>query len=93
MGLGASKRVTTGNSGATGPDVSGPFDPFGDYNLVGFRRQLESIRDGVFVDPSHGANFAPGRGEGSLRDPPLRHTDRRMAYTWRRASSWSNRDK
>ncbi len=59
----------------------------GDYNLVGFRRQLESIRDGVFIDPSHGANFAPGRDQGSLRDPPLRHTNRRMAYTWRRAGS------
>ena len=59
----------------------------GDYNLVGYRRQLESIRDGVFVDASRGANFKPGRGEGSLRDPPLRHTHRRLAYTWRRASS------
>ncbi|MCP4201551.1 MAG: endonuclease/exonuclease/phosphatase family protein [bacterium] len=59
----------------------------GDYNLVGFRRQLESIRDGVFVGSSKGADFAPGRGEGSLLDPPLRHTHRRMAYTWRQAGS------
>jgi len=59
----------------------------GDYNLVGFRRQLESVRDGVFTDPALGPNFAPGRAEGSLLDPPLRHSHRRMAYTWRSPES------
>ncbi|MFQ5528175.1 MAG: endonuclease/exonuclease/phosphatase family protein [Thermoanaerobaculia bacterium] len=59
----------------------------GDYNLVGFRRQIEALRDGVFVDATNGPNFAPGRDEGSLEDPPLRHTHRRFAYTWRRAES------
>ena len=59
----------------------------GDYNLVGFRRQLETLRDGSFIDSAKGPDFSPGRSEGSLRDSPLRHTHRRMAYTWRRATS------
>ncbi len=76
-------------------DGSGPFSIdaedaaifAGDYNLVGFTRQLRAIRDGILTDPGKGPNFAPGRAEGSLRDEPLRHSHRRMAYTWRRASS------
>lgn len=59
----------------------------GDYNLVGFRRQIEAIRDGVFVDPGKGPDFAPGRDLGSLEDPPLRHTHKRLAYTWRNPES------
>ncbi len=59
----------------------------GDYNLVGYRRQIEALRDGVFIDPANGPDFSPGREQGSLADPPLRHTHRRMAYTWRRADS------
>ncbi len=74
---------------------SGPFpiDPAdamviaGDFNLVGFRRQLEALRDGLFVDPANGPDFAPGRSEGALREAPLRHTHRRLIHTWRRASS------
>ncbi len=76
-------------------DGSGPFaiDPgdamaiVGDFNLVGFRRQLEALRDGAFIDPARGPDFAPGRAEGSLREAPLRHTHRRLIHTWRRAAS------
>lgn len=70
-----------------------PLDPrapaifLGDFNLVGFRRQIEALRDGVFVDPANGPPFSPGRERGSLATVPLRHTHRRLAYTWRNDDS------
>lgn len=55
----------------------------GDFNYVGFRRQVEVVRDGVFIDPEHGPAFSPGRSRGSLAVAPLRHSHARWAYTWR----------
>ncbi|MDH3744529.1 MAG: endonuclease/exonuclease/phosphatase family protein [Acidobacteriota bacterium] len=74
---------------------NGPFeiDPLdavvfaGDFNLVGFRRQFDALVHGRFIGPSHGEDFSPGRAKGSLAVAPLRHSDRRMAYTWRRGTS------
>lgn len=71
---------------------TGPFaiDPgcavlmVGDFNMVGYRRQLEVLRDGRFIDPdTWGQDFAPARAAGSLRAAPLRHTHTRFHYTWR----------
>jgi len=59
----------------------------GDFNYVGFRRQVEVVRDGVFIDPEHGPAFSPGRSRGSLAVAPLRHSHARWAYTWRDDSS------
>ncbi len=76
--------------GGAGPFAIDPEDAMvllGDFNLVGYRRQLEALRDGVFVDPANGPDFDPGRSDGSLREAPLRHTHRRLIHTWRRASS------
>lgn len=66
-------------------DVAAVF--LGDFNLVGFRRQLEALRDGALVDPAAGPRFSPGRSQGSLAVVPLRHSHARQAYTWRDDSS------
>ncbi len=73
-----------------GPFAADPRDAVilaGDFNLVGFRRQFEALVHGRFIDPSHGENFDPGRDNGSLAVAPLRHSNRRMAFTWRRETS------
>ena len=71
----------------TGPFPIGPESPvmmLGDFNMVGYRRQLETLRDGRFIDPATwGHDFAPAREAGSLRAVPLRHTHTRFHYTWR----------
>ena len=72
----------------SGPFAIGEADAMvlaGDLNMVGFRRQLEAIRDGALI--GSGANFAPGREAGSLELAWGRHTHRRTVHTWRRATS------
>ncbi len=59
----------------------------GDFNMVGFRRQLDVLRHGRFIDPANGPDFRPGRAKGSLRSAPLRHSHARRVTTWRRAAS------
>lgn len=59
----------------------------GDFNLVGFRRQIEALRDGALIDPVNGPRFSPGRAQSSLAVVPLRHSHARFAYTWRDDSS------
>ena len=59
----------------------------GDLNMVGYRRQLDVLLHGSFVDPSNGPDFSPGRAKGSLKSARLRHTHRRSITTWRRESS------
>ncbi len=56
----------------------------GDFNMVGFERQLRSLRDGDIVDNERfGPDFSPARENGSLTNVPLRHTHSRHFYTWR----------
>lgn len=74
----------------TGPFSVDPMDAVvfaGDFNFVGFRRQIDAIVNGTFIDPSNGPDFAPGRDNGSLTVTPARHTHRRAAYTWRSPGS------
>lgn len=58
-----------------------PIDPddavivTGDFNYVGFRRQVEAVQGGM------------GRGESPLVSAPLRHSHARSVVTWRRARS------
>ena len=59
----------------------------GDFNMVGYRRQLEVLRDGTFIDPANGPDFAPGRAKGSLVVARLRHTHVRTHHTWRNPTS------
>lgn len=59
----------------------------GDFNMVGFVRQLHSLRDGDILDnATFGPDFAPARAMGSLTAVGLRHTDELFAYTWENPS-------
>lgn len=56
----------------------------GDFNMVGFVRQLRALRDGDIIDNAQfGPDFAPARAAGPLANAPLRHTHTRATYTWR----------
>jgi len=56
----------------------------GDFNMVGFQRQLRSLQDGDIIDNERfGPDFSPAREKGSLASAPLRHTHSRHFYTWR----------
>ena len=56
----------------------------GDFNMVGFHRQLKSLRDGEINNHERfGPDFSPARERGSLTEVPLRHTHTRHFYTWR----------
>ena len=59
----------------------------GDFNYVGFRRQLRAVRRGVFINPSLGPNFQPGRSKGSLMIARARRTHANTVTTWRRNGS------
>jgi len=59
----------------------------GDFNMVGYVRQLKTLRDGDIIDNvTWGVDFSPGRQNGSLISVPLRHSHTRSKYTWRRDS-------
>lgn len=81
------RKLMTG----TGPFPIFPEDPMvalGDFNMVGFRRQLDTILNGEIIDELRfGSSFEPGRAEGSLRHVSFRHTHSRVSYTWRRDRS------
>lgn len=63
----------------------------GDFNMVGFARQLRTLQDGDLIDNSvWGPDFSPGRERGSLQALKLRHTHVRDIATWvNLASSYS----
>ena len=73
-----------------GPFPIGPRDGvlmMGDFNMVGFVRQLTSLRDGdIYNNEMFGPDFAPDRQTGSLIVAPLRHTHSRSVYSWRNDS-------
>ncbi len=59
----------------------------GDFNMVGYVRQLHSLRDGDILDnASFGPDFAPARAAGSLTAIPFRHTQDLFAHTWENPS-------
>ncbi len=55
--------------------------------MVGFRRQLDVLLHGTFIDPGNRPDFSPGRAKGSPKSAPLRHSHVRRVHTWRRDSS------
>jgi endonuclease/exonuclease/phosphatase family metal-dependent hydrolase len=60
----------------------------GDFNLVGWRQQLDTLVSGDIQDEgTYGSDFAPDWGTGSLSYALSRHPDARMVYTWRQDSS------
>jgi endonuclease/exonuclease/phosphatase family metal-dependent hydrolase len=78
-------------------EQNGPFDlaietPFvhvGDFNFVGYRQQVETLRTGDIEDESqYGEDFLPDWDESPVVDLFPRHTHKRMGYTWRK--DWSS---
>lgn len=60
----------------------------GDFNLVGWRQQLDTLVSGDIQDEgSYGSDFPPDWGNGSLSYALSRHPDARLVYTWRQDSS------
>ena len=60
-----------------------PFLLAGDLNLVGWRRQLETILTGDILDEgTYGPDAAPDWDGGDFATPHSRHADQRSAYTW-----------
>ena len=68
-----------------------PFVHVGDFNYVGYRKQVETIRDGDIEDESqYGNDFFPDWDSTSIIDLFPRHTHKRMGYTWRKDGSSFN---
>lgn len=60
----------------------------GDMNLVGWRRQLDTIVTGDILDnATYGPDSPPDWDGTDLAFPPSRHPDGRAGYTWRNDSS------
>jgi endonuclease/exonuclease/phosphatase family metal-dependent hydrolase len=56
----------------------------GDFNMVGYARQLHSLKEGdIFDNQLFGPDFQPDRAVGFFRVAPLRHTHSRAIYSWR----------
>ena len=78
---------------------SGPFEiepgtPFvhvGDFNYVGYRQQVETIRTGdIENEQQYGDDFLPDWDSTAVVDLISRHTHKRMGYTWRSDGSSFN---
>ncbi len=60
----------------------------GDFNLVGWRQQLDTVVTGNIQDQgTYGSPFAPDWGSGDLSYSLARHPDARVVYTWNRDTS------
>ena len=71
--------------------VGTPIVHVGDFNLVGYRQQLETLTDGDIVDEaSYGIDFSPDWDDSPMTDLFSRHTHIRMGYTWRSDGSSFN---
>ncbi len=70
-------------------DNQTPFIHLGDFNFVGYRQQVETLRTGDIEDESeYGEDFLPDWDESPVVDLFPRHTHKRMGYTWRK--DWSS---
>ena len=68
-----------------------PFVHVGDFNYVGYRQQVVTIRDGDIEDENqYGNDFLPDWDSTSIIDLFPRHTHKRMGYTWRKDGSSFN---
>ena len=81
-------------SGGDGPfeiDTETPFVHVGDFNFVGYRQQVETIRTGdIQNEADHGPDFPPDWDSSDIVDLFSRHTHKRMGYTWRSDGSSFN---
>ena len=80
-------------------DNEGPFElepetPFvhvGDFNFVGYRQQVETIRIGdIQNEADYGPDFPPDWDDSDIIDVFSRQTHKRMGYTWRSDGSSFN---
>ena len=68
-----------------------PFVHLGDFNFVGYRHQVETIRVGDIQDENqYGSDFFPDWDATSIVDLFSRHTQKRMGYTWQNDNSSYN---
>ena len=68
-----------------------PFVHVGDFNYVGYRKQVATIRDGDIEDENqYGNDFLPDWDSTPIIDLFPRHTHKRMGYTWRKDGSSFN---
>ena len=68
-----------------------PFIHVGDFNFVGFRKQVETMRLGDIEDEGqYGIDFPPDWDGSSIVNLFPRHTHKRMGYTWRNDESSFN---
>ncbi|MFY0671925.1 MAG: T9SS type A sorting domain-containing protein [Bacteroidia bacterium] len=69
-------------------ELNTPIIYLGDFNLVGFKQQVETIMTGDIQNTSkHGQPFLPDWDETGLADAKPYHADENKVYTWR---SFSN---
>ena len=72
-------------------DDDTPFIHVGDFNFVGYRQQVETIRIGDIEDENkYGIDFLPDWDSTGIVDLYSRHTHKRMGYTWRSDGSSFN---
>ena len=68
-----------------------PFVHLGDFNFVGYRHQVETIRVGDIQDEDqYGSDFFPDWDSTGIVDLFSRHTQKRMGYTWQNDNSSYN---
>ncbi|MBT4660579.1 MAG: T9SS type A sorting domain-containing protein [Candidatus Marinimicrobia bacterium] len=81
----------TNSDGPFNLDFETPFVHVGDFNFVGYRQQVETLRIGDIVDENeYGDDFPPDWDASNIVDLFSRHTHKRMGYTWRRDGSSFN---
>ena len=82
--------VSSGN-GPFELEYETPFVHVGDFNFVGYRQQVETIRIGdIMNENDYGEDFLPDWDSTAIVDLFSRHTHKRMGYTWRSDGSSFN---
>ena len=70
---------------------STPFIHVGDFNYVGYRQQVETIRVGDILDENqYGTDFLPDWDSTAIVELYPRQSHKRMGYTWRSDGSSFN---
>ena len=79
------------NEGPFEIDYGTPFLHVGDFNYVGYRQQVETIRIGdILNEDEYGNDFFPDWDGTEVVDLFCRQTHKRMGYTWRNDGSSFN---
>jgi endonuclease/exonuclease/phosphatase family metal-dependent hydrolase len=74
----------TNSDGPFNLEFETPFLHVGDFNFVGYRQQVETIRIGdIENENEYGDDFLPDWDASNIIDLFSRHTHKRMGYTWR----------